>query len=604
MQRMVITMRDVEGWPSDDVRNALDLTETNQRVLLHRARSRVRAALEDYYADHMTPPPSSTASCAATSPAGRSSSSSPPTSRATLPARDRAPLRGAHRRLRALHDLYRADARDARARGPRRSLEGLSPACRARAARRVRRLEGFGRMSERDVRRRRGRRRPGRRGRRRAARRERPVGRARRARARRRRVLLLGVHAVQGAAAPGQALAEARRVPGAARRSGRLDAAAALARRDEVIHDLDDSAQLPWLEERGVELVRGHGRLDGERRVVVGDDVLVARRAVVLAPGTAASVPPIPGLDEAMAWTNREGTTAKEVPESLIVLGGGPVGCRAGAGVGDARLASDAASRRRRACSPSEEDFAGAQVARRRSSSRRRRARRAKARARSARTPAGRVTVTLEGGETIDGRRVLVGAGPHAAHRRTRPGGPRLRGRQARRRSATTLQAGATTGSTSSATPTAASRSRTWASTRRAWPPTTSAATRARAARRRRASPRVDVHRAAGRRRRATPRPRARGAGSTSAASTSRRTPTPAAASSAGARAARRGSSSTRPAACSSASPSSAPRSRSCSTRRRSPSSPRSRSTDLWHAVPAFPTRSELWLRLLEEYGL
>ena len=51
MQRMVITMRDVEGWPSDEVRNALDLSETNQRVLLHRARSRVRAALEDYYTD-------------------------------------------------------------------------------------------------------------------------------------------------------------------------------------------------------------------------------------------------------------------------------------------------------------------------------------------------------------------------------------------------------------------------------------------------------------------------------------------------------------------------------------------------------------------------
>ena len=51
MQRMVITMRDVEGWPSDEVRNALDISETNQRVLLHRARSRVRAALEDYYTD-------------------------------------------------------------------------------------------------------------------------------------------------------------------------------------------------------------------------------------------------------------------------------------------------------------------------------------------------------------------------------------------------------------------------------------------------------------------------------------------------------------------------------------------------------------------------
>jgi RNA polymerase sigma-70 factor (ECF subfamily) len=47
-QRLVITLRDVEGWPTDEIRNALGLTETNQRVLLHRARSKVRAALEDY----------------------------------------------------------------------------------------------------------------------------------------------------------------------------------------------------------------------------------------------------------------------------------------------------------------------------------------------------------------------------------------------------------------------------------------------------------------------------------------------------------------------------------------------------------------------------
>jgi RNA polymerase sigma-70 factor (ECF subfamily) len=51
VQRLVITMRDLEGWDSNDVRNALDLTETNQRVLLHRARAKVRAALEEYFAD-------------------------------------------------------------------------------------------------------------------------------------------------------------------------------------------------------------------------------------------------------------------------------------------------------------------------------------------------------------------------------------------------------------------------------------------------------------------------------------------------------------------------------------------------------------------------
>ncbi|MBA2295271.1 MAG: NAD(P)/FAD-dependent oxidoreductase [Actinobacteria bacterium] len=118
--------------------------------------------------------------------------------------------------------------------------------------------------------------------------------------------------------------AEARRVPGVA--TGSLDVAAVLKRRDEVIHDLDDSSQLPWLEDRGIELVRGHGRLDGERRVRVGDDVLVARRAVVVATGSSATIPDVPGLADARPWTNVEATTAKKVPERLFVLGGGVVG--------------------------------------------------------------------------------------------------------------------------------------------------------------------------------------------------------------------------------------------------------------------------------------
>jgi pyruvate/2-oxoglutarate dehydrogenase complex dihydrolipoamide dehydrogenase (E3) component len=70
---------------------------------------------------------------------------------------------------------------------------------------------------------------------------------------------------------PAQALAEARRVPGAAQAAqAQLDVTAVLRRRDEVVHDLDDSAQLPWLEERSVVLVRGHGELVGEREVRVG----------------------------------------------------------------------------------------------------------------------------------------------------------------------------------------------------------------------------------------------------------------------------------------------------------------------------------------------
>jgi pyruvate/2-oxoglutarate dehydrogenase complex dihydrolipoamide dehydrogenase (E3) component len=126
---------------------------------------------------------------------------------------------------------------------------------------------------------------------------------------------------------PAQALAEARRVPGAAQAAGgELDVAAVLSRRDEVVHDLDDAVQLPWLAEREIALVRGAGALAGVREVRVGERLLRARRAVVLAPGTGASIPPIPGLREASPWTNREVTTAKAIPGSLLVLGGGVVG--------------------------------------------------------------------------------------------------------------------------------------------------------------------------------------------------------------------------------------------------------------------------------------
>lgn len=126
---------------------------------------------------------------------------------------------------------------------------------------------------------------------------------------------------------PAQALAEARRVPGAAEAArGGLDVTAVLSRRDEVIHDRDDAAQLPWLNERAITLIRGDGRLAGEREVRVGEQLLRARRAVVLAPGSGAAMPPIPGLREADAWTNREATTAGAIPSSLLVLGGGVVG--------------------------------------------------------------------------------------------------------------------------------------------------------------------------------------------------------------------------------------------------------------------------------------
>jgi pyruvate/2-oxoglutarate dehydrogenase complex dihydrolipoamide dehydrogenase (E3) component len=126
---------------------------------------------------------------------------------------------------------------------------------------------------------------------------------------------------------PGELLTEVRRIPGVREAvTGDLDAGAVLRRRDEIIHDLDDSSQVPWLEQRGVAIFRGPGRFDGERRVRTGDDTLVARKAVVVATGSSPLIPPIDGLREAKPWTNRDATTAKEVPGRLAILGGGVVG--------------------------------------------------------------------------------------------------------------------------------------------------------------------------------------------------------------------------------------------------------------------------------------
>jgi pyruvate/2-oxoglutarate dehydrogenase complex dihydrolipoamide dehydrogenase (E3) component len=129
---------------------------------------------------------------------------------------------------------------------------------------------------------------------------------------------------------PGDALAAVRRAPGAAEAvTGHLDADAALARRDYMTSDWHDDGQVPWLEGKGIELVRGTGRLAGERAVAVaaGDmRHLAARRAVVLATGTTPLQPPIPGLGEARPWDNRDATAAKEIPRRLLVLGGGAVG--------------------------------------------------------------------------------------------------------------------------------------------------------------------------------------------------------------------------------------------------------------------------------------
>ncbi len=159
---------------------------------------------------------------------------------------------------------------------------------------------------------------------------------------------------------PGELLAEDGRVPGMP--TGELDVATVLTRRDEVIHDLSDESQLGWLESRGITLYRGEGRLDGEKRVTVGGEALTARRAVILAVGSGAFIPPVDGLREIAPWTNREATTAGSVPERLIVLGGGAVGCemaQAWSSLGARVTLVESAS----GLLPSHEPFAGELVA-------------------------------------------------------------------------------------------------------------------------------------------------------------------------------------------------------------------------------------------------
>jgi dihydrolipoamide dehydrogenase len=114
--------------------------------------------------------------------------------------------------------------------------------------------------------------------------------------------------------------------------SGPIDAAAVLARRDEVVSHFDDSGYVSWLENLPATFVRGRGRLAGPLRVEVatpdgGIRALRARHAVVVATGSDPAIPDVPGLREARPWTNREATSVKEVPKRLVVIGGGPVAC-------------------------------------------------------------------------------------------------------------------------------------------------------------------------------------------------------------------------------------------------------------------------------------
>src|SRR5437868_1298753 len=121
---------------------------------------------------------------------------------------------------------------------------------------------------------------------------------------------------------PGEAVHAARE----AAASAEVDVEAALAWRDFMVSDYSDTGQERWLADKGIDLLRGKGRLAGPGVVEVGG-VPHSADHVVLANGADPIVPPVPGLRELDGvWTNREATGMKTVPRRLLVLGGGPVG--------------------------------------------------------------------------------------------------------------------------------------------------------------------------------------------------------------------------------------------------------------------------------------
>jgi pyruvate/2-oxoglutarate dehydrogenase complex dihydrolipoamide dehydrogenase (E3) component len=142
---------------------------------------------------------------------------------------------------------------------------------------------------------------------------------------------------------PGEALQAAREAPGAAQAvDGRIvDAAAAFAWRDFMVSDYADAGQAGWARSAGIEVLRGAGRLNGPGRVAVAGETYVAEH-VVLATGSDAVIPPIPGLRALDGvWTNREATGLHAVPRRLLILGGGPVGVELGQAV--ARMGGEVA---------------------------------------------------------------------------------------------------------------------------------------------------------------------------------------------------------------------------------------------------------------------
>ncbi|MFS0910519.1 NAD(P)/FAD-dependent oxidoreductase [Microbacterium sp. 179-I 3D2 NHS] len=124
----------------------------------------------------------------------------------------------------------------------------------------------------------------------------------------------------------GHAIRAARRLAGAREAiADQPDAAAVLARRTTFTDDWKDDGQVAWLESAGIDLIRGRGRITGSGQVTVGGRVYFAK-AVAVATGSVPVLPPIPGLADAAPWGTREATSADRVPARLAIIGGGVAG--------------------------------------------------------------------------------------------------------------------------------------------------------------------------------------------------------------------------------------------------------------------------------------
>lgn len=209
------------------------------------------------------------------------------------------------------------------------------------------------------------------------------------------------------------ALRAAQHVAGAAQAvTGSLDVRAVFERRDSFTSNWSDDGQVKWLESAHIDLARGHGRLTGEREVTVTDQdggtrVLRARHTVAISTGSDAVIPPIEGLREASPWTSREATSAEELPDSLAVIGGGVVAVEMATAY--AALGSSVTLLARSGLLGGMEPFAGERVADG-----------LRELGVDVRTDTGttavhrdgdRVTITLDNGETVTAAEVLVATG-------------------------------------------------------------------------------------------------------------------------------------------------------------------------------------------------